>query len=175
MAAAVAAAFCPDASVASILDAAVAYLPQRSANVMRRAIEAALQLAQQTGEYEAFRERYYKEQVLPGAAMPDARETVPVTYALFYLAGGDPGQVIQYGANFGRDADTIASMAGALAGAFRGAAAFPGEWTQQIRASGGRDQTELTRLLVEVIYRRSEDQASIVKAIRSTGDGSILG
>ncbi|MGZ5432547.1 MAG: ADP-ribosylglycohydrolase family protein, partial [Thermoanaerobaculia bacterium] len=49
---------------------------------------------------------------LPLRAMPDARETVPVALSLFYLANGDPRQTILYGANFGRDADTIASMAG---------------------------------------------------------------
>ena len=52
-------------------------------------------------------------------------------------------QTILYGANFGRDADTIASMAGALAGALHGASGLPGEWIAKIRASGRRDQAAL--------------------------------
>ena len=59
MAAAVAAAFCRDASVDSMLAAAVEYLPPRSAQVMRGFIETTLALARETGAYEAFRERYY--------------------------------------------------------------------------------------------------------------------
>jgi len=117
MAAAVAAALHPAATVATVLEAAVAYLPPQSAHVIRDAIETTLALAHGIGSYEAFRERYYAEHLLPGIAMPDSRETVPVALALFALAEGDPERAIVYGANFGRDADTIASMAGALAGA----------------------------------------------------------
>ena len=69
-----------------ILAAAVDYLPPRSAATMRSFIQKTLALAVETGEYTAFRERYYAGYILPGIAMPDARETVPVTLALFSLA-----------------------------------------------------------------------------------------
>jgi ADP-ribosylglycohydrolase len=167
MAAAVAEAFCPAASVDSILKAAVEYLPPRSAKVMIGSIGTTLALAGETGDYAAFRERYYAERILPGIAMPDARETVPVALSLFYLAKGDPRQTILYGVNFGRDADTIASMAGALAGALQGASALPVEWVEKIRASGGRDQTALTTLLVDVIHQRVADLTKVTAAIQA--------
>ena len=47
--------------------------------------------------------------------MYDSRETVPLTLALFRLADG---------ANLGRDADTIASMCGAIGGARLNASLF---------------------------------------------------
>lgn len=166
MAAAAAEAFSPGATVASILEAAVEYLPPRSADVMRSFIEKTLALAYETGEYTAFRERYSAGYILPGIAMPDARETVPVTLALLYLAKGDPKQTIIYGANFGRDADTIASMAGALAGALHGASALPAEWVEKIRAGGRRDQDALAAMLISVIQRRAADMERTLGVIR---------
>jgi ADP-ribosylglycohydrolase len=47
-------------------------------------------------------------------------ETVPAAIALFVSSGGDPEQAVFGGANIGGDTDTIASIAGALAGAFSG-------------------------------------------------------
>ena len=75
-------------------------------------------VAMAAGVAEEFRDRAYA-----GAATLfrrigcDSRETVPITLALFELAGGDVERCVTCGANFGLDADTIASMCGALAGA----------------------------------------------------------
>jgi ADP-ribosylglycohydrolase len=161
MAAATAEAFRPNATVESVLSAALDYLPPRSAKVMRDAIAGTLALARETGAYTAFREEYYAGHLLPGIAMPDARETVPVALALFLLAEGDPRQSILYGANFGRDADTIASMTGALAGALRGAGALPAAWVEKIQASSRRDQHGLAEMLVDAIRRRAADLARV--------------
>jgi ADP-ribosylglycohydrolase len=157
MAAAVAAAFDPRATVASILQAASAYLPPRSAQTIRQAIATTLELAQTTQDYKTFRERFYQERLLPGIALPDARETIPVTLALFYLAEGDPRQTVIYGSNFGRDADTIASMAGAIAGAFKGAAAFPPAWLEQVERENPRSQEKLAQTLLEILNQRQEE------------------
>jgi ADP-ribosylglycohydrolase len=124
---------------------------------MREAITSALELAQELDGYETFRRRYYAECLLPGIAAPDSRETVPVALALFYLAGGDPERTIIYGANFGRDADTIASMAGALAGAYRGVDALPDGWVAKVRAESPRAHDDVARELVEVVARRIAD------------------
>lgn len=166
MAAAVAAAFHPDATVDSILHAAAVYLPPKSAHIMRGFIEATLSLAQEVGDYQVFRKRYYAERLLPGIAMPDSRETVPVALSLFYLAGGDPRQTIRFGANFGRDADTIASMAGAMAGAFRGATAFPRAWVAKLTAESPRAHEEVARQLIDVIVKRSRDVTACTAAVQ---------
>jgi ADP-ribosylglycohydrolase len=167
MASAVAEAFTPGTSVNMILQASVDYLPPRSAKVMRESIENTLALARETGEYTSFRERYYNERILPGIAMPDARETVPVALSLFFLAGGDPRKTILYGVNFGRDADTIASMAGALAGALHGAAALPVEWVEKMQSSGRRDQTALTTMLVDIVHRRVDNFSRVIATIQA--------
>jgi ADP-ribosylglycohydrolase len=159
MAAAVAEALRPGASVASILDAAVAYLPPVSARTMRAFIAETLALAEATGTYEAFRETYYAERLLPGTAAPDSRETVPVALALVTLAEGDVQRTIRYGANFGRDADTIASMAGAIAGAWQGAAGFPETWRDRVRAESPRDHEAVARALLRVVRDRMQATA----------------
>jgi ADP-ribosylglycohydrolase len=167
MAAATAAAFSPGASVESVLAAAVETLPARSAATMRDFIEKTLALARETGDYAAFREQYYAGRILPGIAMPDARETVPVSLALFYLADGDPRQAILSGANFGRDADTIASMTGALAGALRGVSALPDAWVAKMRSGGRRDQAALAAMLVDIIHRRAAELSRVIAAIQA--------
>lgn len=156
MAAAVAAAMAADATVESVLSQAVRYLPPDEAGIMRSAVAAALRLAREAGDYAAFRTRYYDELMLPKVASPDARETVPVTLSLFLLAKGDPKEVILMGANFGRDTDTIASMAGALAGALRGASALPPDWAAKAAAGSGRDQEALARALEGIAVSRRQ-------------------
>jgi ADP-ribosylglycohydrolase len=161
MAAAVAAALHPDATIASVLDAAVAYLPAVSARTMRDYIGTTLTLARETGDYKTFRARYYADYLLPGIAMPDSRETVPVALSLFFLAEGDPQQTIIYGANFGRDADTIASMAGAVAGAYLGAASLPDAWLAKVKTESPRDHAAVARTLIEIIRIRREDAVKL--------------
>jgi len=167
MAAAVAAALAPGATVASVLKGAVAHLPPQSARIMHEAIQQTLALARDVGDYAVFRERFYEERLLPGIAMPDSRETVPVALSLFYLANGDPKRTIVYGANFGRDADTIASMAGALAGALRGVDAIPTNWVDRVRAESPRAHEDVARELFEVVRLRQSDRSRLSKALES--------
>ncbi len=138
IAAAIAEAMSPVATVDSVLDAATAYLHRTSSAEMIGWIERTLELARQTGDFKKFRAAFYQTNL--GDIVADSRETVPAVLALFYLAQGDPVQAVIYGANFGRDADTIGTMLGALAGAFRGADGLKPEWVEQIEASYGKQQ-----------------------------------
>jgi ADP-ribosylglycohydrolase len=166
MAAAVAAALEPDPTVKRVLKAARAYLPTSSAQVMREYISETLALARKTNTYEGFREAYYEDYIIPGTAMPDSRETVPVALALFLLAEGDPQKTIIYGANFGRDADTIASMAGALAGAYTGAAGFPEAWLAKVQTESPRDHSAVAQQLIAAIEIRLSDSEKRSKGLR---------
>ena len=80
--------------------------------------------------------------------------------SLFMLAAGDPVKTIEMCANFGRDADTIASMAGALAGAFAGVSALNRAWVDRIEA-GGDDQAHLAEELVALIRLRQREAAHL--------------
>jgi hypothetical protein len=76
--------------------------------------------------------------------------------ALFYLADGDPVKSIIYGANFGRDADTIATMVGALAGAYKGVEGLKPEWVNKVKSNSPM-QEELAQKLVNIFLLRRDD------------------
>lgn len=79
---------------------------------------------------------------LDSESMPEAEEkieryvgndgsiqvSVAAAIGLFAAAGGDPAKTILGGANIGGDTDTIACIAGMLAGAYKGFAALPDGW-----------------------------------------------
>lgn len=61
-----------------------------------------------------------------------AADSVPAAFGVFAAARGDPRAAILLASNMGGDCDTIAAMAGALAGAFQGIAAIPPQWVEEI-------------------------------------------
>jgi ADP-ribosylglycohydrolase len=155
VAAAVAAALAPNATVESVLTAATAYLLPVSAREMREAIAAALDLARRVGDYEAFRAQYYRGPLRE--ITPDPRETVPVALALFLLAQGDPTRGIIMGANFGRDADTIGTMVGGLCGALRGKDALRADWVAKAEAGAGQRYGEVVDQLLALLRQRRDE------------------
>ena len=165
MAAAVAEAFKPATSREAIVDSAVAAILPASGGEMRRLIGDCMGVARDNPDFKGFRRAIYqqKERFFKGITC-DSRETVPLTLALFWLADGDLEQCVTFGANFGRDADTIASMAGAIAGAYRGAGAIRADWVQKALAVSGRDQGELAGQLVETALAKNarERQAGML-------------
>ena len=52
-------------------------------------------------------------------------ESAPAAVGVFVAAAGDPLDTVSAGASIGNDSDTVAAMAGALAGALRGIDAVP--------------------------------------------------
>jgi ADP-ribosylglycohydrolase len=80
-----------------------------------------------------------------------APEATALAFGVFAVAEGDYVESVLGGVNIGRDADTIAAMAGAMAGALRGRRAIPDEWTSRIttlrgsciRATEGVDLADL--------------------------------
>lgn len=58
-------------------------------------------------------------------------EAIVQAFALFLLSGGDFRKVITLAANFGRDADTIGAVAGAIVGARTGGKGIPEKWIER--------------------------------------------
>ena len=143
IAAAVASACRPGATVESILQDAVAYLPATSGAPMVARVEQALDA---TGgrDYHRFR-RYVHDhaELFLQLRKTNSLETVPLTLALFSLAAGELEQCVIYAANFGRDTDTMGAMAGAIAGAWGGTDAIRPEWLEQVRRNADQDQEAL--------------------------------
>jgi ADP-ribosylglycohydrolase len=166
MAAAVAQAFAPGADVESVLRAASDHLPPVSAQGMRMALQSTLALARASQGYEDFRARYYAA-INPRQHFTDSRETVPLALALVWLANGNTQKAVEYGANFGRDADTVASMAGAVAGALDGAHALPQAWIDTLGATVDA-QRALANRMTQLVCARAESARAAAQAVLET-------
>jgi ADP-ribosylglycohydrolase len=81
-------------------------------------------------------------------------ESVPTAIGLFVFAAGDPLESIIGGANIGNDTDSIAAMAGALAGALRGFAHVPPALYASFRSANNFDIERMARGLTEIAMRR---------------------
>jgi ADP-ribosylglycohydrolase len=136
-----------------VLAAATAHLKPWSGAEMIELIHAALMLAHETGNYATFRTRYHSQFRRQIAC--DSRETIPATLALLQLAQGDLSQTVSYAANFGRDTNTIACMAGSIAGALVGTAGLRQDWHTKITRNAVRDQQELAHALLDVGRRKA--------------------
>jgi ADP-ribosylglycohydrolase len=81
---------------------------------------------------------------------------------IFAAARGEYVPTVLGGTNIGRDADTIAAMAGSMAGALHGAGAIPEEWSRRINvvrghcigSTAGTDLAELARDLHAALLRK---------------------
>jgi ADP-ribosylglycohydrolase len=135
-----AAAFSPGATAESVLEAMEAHGTQEAC----RLVSLALDLARGAGSVERFVETFYDSMldrsfpVPPGESWvedrspaPTSREVLPAVAGIFYLCEGQPDRCIAQGASFGRDADTISSVVGSLAGALRGAGAIRQDWIER--------------------------------------------
>ena len=87
-----------------------------------------------------------------------------MTLALFRLAGGDVERTVTYGANFGRDADTISTMGGAIAGAYQGVKGIRSDWVRKARLFTSVDQDELAERLVITARAKFDSQESVRQA-----------
>ena len=167
VAAAVAAACRPDATVQSIVQEAVAPIPATSGARMLAGVQQALD-AIRGRDYAAFRgyahehrDRFFQ------VRKANSLETVPLTLALFSLADGDVERCVTYAANFGGDTDTMAAMAGAIAGAFRGVGAIRTDWLDKVKRNADQDQEELARGLTAAAVTKLDRERAAGTALSS--------
>ena len=76
-----------------------------------------------------------------------AYESIPTAIGIFVACGGDPVKCVMAGANVGYDTDTIASMAGALAGALNGFDSVPMELFKEVQRV---NQLDLEKVAAEL-------------------------
>lgn len=178
VAAATAEAFRPNATVNSIIEVALAQLPnERGA---RGEVEAFLGLAQKAKDYKDLRvinaERYAHG--LGGrAAISAAIEIFGSGLACFRLANGHPRETILNAINIGRDTDCRAYYASSMAGALYGVEALPPEWVETVDKASLTDpytvDKRTPRQLAEGLYKAALDEHAKAKAATS-GVDSLL-
>ena len=64
-------------------------------------------------------------------------ESVPAAIAAFLAAPEDPEEIITGAVNGGYDAETVAAVAGAFAGAYHGVSGLPGRWVEHVEFRSG--------------------------------------
>ncbi|GAA3800091.1 ADP-ribosylglycohydrolase family protein [Sphaerisporangium flaviroseum] len=168
LAAAVAEAMRPGASA----DSVVATCLRLARDGTRAAIEAVCERARGLGHWErsfgALRQAVapydtvadtYRDQGL-GARRPSrvhSIEELPLALAFLVMAKGDYRETVLGGVNYGRDADSIASMGGAIAGALAGAKAVPSEWLDPVARASRIDLVAPGVSIAEVARRIHQD------------------
>jgi hypothetical protein len=86
-------------------------------------------------------------------------EMVPCALAVCAIAGQDAGQAIIGATNVGRDADTIAAIAGELAGALYGIDALPKPWMDKVlRLNPNPDMEQMAKDLSYLVSTRNKAQ-----------------
>ncbi len=155
VAAAVAKAFLPGVSIKEIIETMFEF----STELSRRALDLTMELAYESENVDQFTEKFYenmldwtwwvhdwdKEEYHHGSLFSgNSLELVPVVPAILYLCEGDVNQSIIEGASFGRDCDTIASIAGNIAGIIQGAENIRNDWIDKCEEANGEFFAEVS-------------------------------
>jgi ADP-ribosylglycohydrolase len=138
VAAAVSRALTPGASLDDLIEAGIqgaelglTYGATSFGASVRRRIEVAVEIARRDGDA---RERIRELYDVVGSTLATT-EAVPAAFGILVMGDGDPVQCAIYGAALSGDADTVAAMACAIAGAWRGAGAIPSSFIETLIAA----------------------------------------
>ncbi|WP_209494261.1 ADP-ribosylglycohydrolase family protein [Streptomyces sp. PvR006] len=178
-AAAVAAACAPGATPASVVDTALSLAKDGTL----AAIEAVAEVATGQRDFESALTPLrtavapfdsvgpdYRSPSL-GARRPSrlhAIEELPIALGMLLVGEGDYRRTVLGSVNYGRDCDSIATMAGAIVGALHGEQAVPAEWAKRVAEASRLDLHAPARALTEVTHeifaqdrrrRRAHEQA----------------
>ncbi len=80
-----------------------------------------------------------------------AIEELPVALGFVVAHDGDLRAAVLDAVNYGRDADSIATMAGAICGGLHGSAAVPEEWVREVVTASRLDLDGVVTTMVEVV------------------------
>ena len=153
MSAAVAAAFAPDATVDSIVAAALGVAKQGTRACIEALVERAASLSDWREAIGPLRDVMREYDTSPDdakshrgdgsdawtASSSHAIEEVPIALAFLVVTGGDYEETIFGGTNYGRDNDSIAGMGGSIAGALHGIGALRDDWVSMINSANDVD------------------------------------
>ncbi|MEV5751809.1 ADP-ribosylglycohydrolase family protein [Actinoallomurus sp. NPDC052308] len=163
-AAAVAEAMRPGATPDSVVSTAARLAKDGTRAAIEAVCERARDHARWEGSFEALRDAMrpfdtvadtYRDQGM-GARRPSRThsiEELPLALAFLLIAGGDYRETVLGAVNYGRDADSIASMGGAIAGALGGRAAVPADWREDV-AVASRLDLEAPGLAIAAVAER---------------------
>ncbi|AVV43194.1 ADP-ribosylglycohydrolase family protein [Streptomyces sp. ID05-04B] len=188
LAAAVAAACTPGATAESVVTACLTLAKDGTRAAIERVCEEAARhgdvesalvpLREAVAPYDTVGPDYRRPSL--GARRPSrlhAIEELPVALGMVVAAGGDYRRAVLGSVNYGRDCDSIATMAGAVAGAL--GSPVPEDWSKQVAEASRLDLWQpaatLTEVAREVFHRdveRRRDHERAFHALAGTPGGS---
>lgn len=122
-----------DGTVDEIIAAGLRHIPENS--WLGRTMARAMTICDESNNIEGAWVRLHDDLWTPVHSV--SPEAIPQAYAIFRLTDGDFHQGMFWGCNFGRDADTIGAVIGALCGARKGQAVIPAAWADKVRQPAG--------------------------------------
>lgn len=148
------------APVDEIIASGTSYIP--SGSWLGYCMDKALDYCARAERIEDIWEALHSELWTPSHS--SAAEAIPQAYAVYKMTQGDLQSGMMWACNFGRDADTIGAVVGALIGARSGIGIFPENWIEQVRRPAGvclrfaaqEDVLRLAGELVELIDHEQE-------------------
>ena len=171
-AAALAEALRPGATAESVLTAAAGVAPsepmvtynRRDPDNLRDAVLEAAELGWKHTDPLAMRAEANER--LDQYQMFDCQEMLLLTLAVFAAARGQTRSAIVGGANIGRDTDTIASLAGQLAGALNGLNSLPEDWLRTFRElPGGRKLVATGKNMAALAMARMRREVAVAAGV----------
>ncbi len=144
-----------DGTTDEILSAGMAQIPTDS--WLGRAMARAMKICDEEKTIENAWEGLHTALWTPSHST--AAEAIPQIYAILRLTDGDFRRAMFWGGNFGRDADTIGAVLGAITGARHGVSVIPEDWIKKVRHAAGvclkfaaqEDIATLARQLADLI------------------------
>ena len=147
VAAAIAEAVSPEATIDSVIKAATAYVSDSVRQEVLDGIALADKFKDVYEMRQAFNEKYHAVGLC--CAMSMCPEIVTKGLAIFYKTKGDAVASILGGVNFGRDTDCTAAVAAGIAGAFQGVHAIPGEWIETVDNATKQHRLTVSQMTLE--------------------------
>lgn len=144
-----------DGATEEIISAGLAQIPNDS--WLSRAMARTMVICDEEITIENAWERLHTELWTPSHS--SAAEAIPQLYAILRLTDSDFRRAMFWGGNFGRDADTIGAVLGAITGARHGVSVIPEDWIKKVRHAAGvclkfaaqEDIATLARQLADLI------------------------
>jgi ADP-ribosylglycohydrolase len=129
----------PDATVDSVIEAALKYATPGARKEMQAGLDIAgkygrpLDMRKELNEmYTSQQSPYCADKRMKHYQASSIYETVTKSLAVFAATGGNVRDAIVVAVNFGRDTDCLGASAAGLAGAFAGSGTIPAEWVAQV-------------------------------------------
>lgn len=179
-AAAVAEAMRPGASVQDVIDTALRLAKDGTRDAIDAVTTAAAAHRDPMGAIDAIRDAVRPFDTVGEAYRSPARdarlpnrtksiEELPVALGMLIAASGDHRAAVLGAVNYGRDSDSIAVMAGAIAGALGGRRAVDAEWVQRIGEASRIDLERPGRTMAAVardVWAADDERAAARAAAR---------